>query len=321
MKSAWLLVLAACYSPHADTGSPCSPSTSACPGDQVCVASGSGSFCEPRGTQPPQDAGIDMELADAPIDGSTSFDTDGDGVVDDADNCPLVPNADQHDEDGDAIGDVCDPCPHLAGSAADSDGDGVGDACDPQPAIAKQRISFFDPFTSDRSEWMQKDDLSRVGETLRMNAGGYAGAVLAVANAETRVMVAGTIVSVASSVPEHQISIAFGRNGAGDVYHYTEFYDTGGSSGDIAISRANQGVYSTFTSTPYSGVLPTGAWSMQIDSSVAAQRIAFAATLGGTARNPLTANTSVLPASSTMYFYAAGLDVRLDYVIVIETMP
>jgi hypothetical protein len=269
--------------------------------------------------------GIDAGLVDAapPVDtvDAPTGDADGDGTTDDVDNCPADANADQHDEDSDAIGDVCDPCPHLAGTAADGDGDGVGDACDPQPADAKQRISFFDPFTSDRPEWMQKDSLSRVGETLRMNAGGYAGAVLAVPNAETRIAVAGTIASIVSGAPEHQIAINIGRNSAGDIYHYTEFYDTGGSSGDIAISRANQGVYSTFTSTPYSGVLPTGAWAMQIDSSVAAQRIALATTLGGSARSPLTANTSVLPASTTMYFYAAGVDVRLDYVIVIETMP
>ena len=35
-------------------------------------------------------------------------DSDGDGVSDAADNCPLVPNADQADSDGDGIGDACD---------------------------------------------------------------------------------------------------------------------------------------------------------------------------------------------------------------------
>jgi hypothetical protein len=34
---------------------------------------------------------------------------DGDGVIDCADNCPTVPNADQHDLDGDGLGDMCDP--------------------------------------------------------------------------------------------------------------------------------------------------------------------------------------------------------------------
>jgi hypothetical protein len=35
-------------------------------------------------------------------------DTDGDGVIDTADNCPIDANADQLDTDGDEIGDVCD---------------------------------------------------------------------------------------------------------------------------------------------------------------------------------------------------------------------
>lgn len=79
-------------------------------------------------------------------------DTDGDGVNDASDNCPLIFNPDQEDEDdpdgngipeGNGIGDVCedqdddgildrdDNCPLTPNpNQADLDGDGVGNACD-----------------------------------------------------------------------------------------------------------------------------------------------------------------------------------------------
>jgi hypothetical protein len=71
-------------------------------------------------------------------------DSDCDGVFDQFDNCPAVPNADQADGDGDAEGDACDAdddndgveddfdnCPFTANAdQADLDGDGEGDVCD-----------------------------------------------------------------------------------------------------------------------------------------------------------------------------------------------
>jgi hypothetical protein len=58
-------------------------------------------------------------------------DLDVDGVSNDADNCPRVPNADQADQDGDGPGDACDNCPTLPNQdQADADNDGAGDLCD-----------------------------------------------------------------------------------------------------------------------------------------------------------------------------------------------
>ncbi len=77
-------------------------------------------------------------------------DPDGDGVLDPADNCPTVANADQADGDGDLVGNVCDNCTTLAnpriadipaflsantwatltGGQRDDDHDGFGNRCD-----------------------------------------------------------------------------------------------------------------------------------------------------------------------------------------------
>ena len=71
-------------------------------------------------------------------------DSDGDGVVDGADNCVAVPNADQADADGDQAGDACDGCPDDSGKTdpgacgcgtpdADANSNGTPDCLEPQP--------------------------------------------------------------------------------------------------------------------------------------------------------------------------------------------
>ena len=70
-------------------------------------------------------------------------DVDGDGIVEPADNCPDVANADQLDLNGDGVGTACsdpdedavedpdDNCPWLPNRRqVDQDGDGRGDGCD-----------------------------------------------------------------------------------------------------------------------------------------------------------------------------------------------
>lgn len=74
-------------------------------------------------------------------------DSDGDGILDDVDNCPTVANANQADGDGDGAGDACDLCPSDPGKTdpglcgcgvADTDGDTDGtpdcnDLCSADP--------------------------------------------------------------------------------------------------------------------------------------------------------------------------------------------
>lgn len=53
-------------------------------------------------------------------------DQDGDGIADDADNCPGVANPDQANADGDSFGDACDPCPGVFTPLIyDADSDGI----------------------------------------------------------------------------------------------------------------------------------------------------------------------------------------------------
>ncbi len=57
-------------------------------------------------------------------------DADGDGILDQFDNCPSVPN-DQVDVDADGRGDACDNCVMIANpDQLDTDDDHVGDPCD-----------------------------------------------------------------------------------------------------------------------------------------------------------------------------------------------
>jgi hypothetical protein len=118
-------------------------------------------------------------------------DRDGDGIPDDVDNCPTVPNPDQADRDGDGFGDACDGCPDLATATNhdedhdgrgdecdkcpglpdfddDIDGDGIGDACDQvdNAAIPNMRL-LFDPFVVVPSgDWTTGSEWSTTGDEI-----------------------------------------------------------------------------------------------------------------------------------------------------------
>ena len=63
--------------------------------------------------------------------GGNRFDSDGDGIPNDLDDCPFAANVDQGDGDGDLVGDACDDCLLVANAdQRDTDGDGYGNRCD-----------------------------------------------------------------------------------------------------------------------------------------------------------------------------------------------
>ena len=86
-----------------------------------------------------EDEDLDLDGQSDPCD----VDDDGDGVIDEVDNCPRVTNVGQLDTDNDGNGDACDDDDDDDGAAddedncrtvpnasqTDTDGDGMGDAC------------------------------------------------------------------------------------------------------------------------------------------------------------------------------------------------
>lgn len=62
-------------------------------------------------------------------------DQDGDGIIDEEDNCPSVANADQTDTDGDGYGNACD---------SDDDNDGFPDDCDSEPLVDNYTYTGFE---------------------------------------------------------------------------------------------------------------------------------------------------------------------------------
>lgn len=111
------------YSVSCECGGPPSPA-------QAKILTPEQAILEAHGVLPPQPPPPDF---------------DGDGIGDDADNCPEQPNPLQQNRDGDVVGDACDNCVNIPNSCQeDTDGDGDGDACE----------VFTDGFeTGDTTNW------------------------------------------------------------------------------------------------------------------------------------------------------------------------
>lgn len=282
MRRALLIFAAGCFSvPDPSPGSQCSAAQPECPPRQTCISD--------RCTAMPDPAD---PVCAAPV---------------------------LHDEDADGIDDACDPCPHIRGDALDGDGDGVGDACDPAPLEPKQRIVLFDPFSTMTDKWTYHSGTALLDDTLRMNALPDASASVRVPNREHRIALGGTVVVQRGDPSDNpKIAVEFGH-ASDQLFHFVELFDMA----KIVESRA--GGYDVLDERAMARPVPVGPWSVQIDESVSRDRILFDAAVDGQQFMGLigipSAHSNRLRPGDHVSLYVRNLDLRIDYLLMIETTP
>ena len=191
-----ITLLAGCFAPSPATGVECGAG-GACPDPLVCAPATN--TCErTRG-----DTTIDAAI-DAPVDAGvspgcaplTTHDEDGDGVVDNCDNCPGIANADQKD-------------------STESAPDGVGDACDPRPSAA-DRITLFEAFAAAPSGW-SFDPMTTFSNDRLVTAAaqGYAEAYSPKVSTDGALETRWTITALATDPPYSSVEVVAEKTNAG----------------------------------------------------------------------------------------------------------
>ncbi len=219
-----------------------------------------------------------------------------------------------HDEDGDAIDDACDVCPHLVDPLQlDGDGDLVGDACDPEPAIGRQRITLFDPFVTLDPVWMLDAGTERIeGDQLVMPALGAPSHGLSRVHARANESVTAAFHTGGIGVTTKSIVALQVR--APNRATYCELLDMGT---ELHL------YYTVYDGTTY---LHPGQQSAttRLAQGDGVMRLDYYATVGCLTDlhdEPLMVSGARADiAEANIRIYAEDVDVRWDYVVIIETL-
>lgn len=255
-------------------------------------------------------------LASMCVDVSAGGDRDNDGVADNVDNCPDLPNPTQDNEDGDAFGDACDGCPPIADDTqSDADHDGVDDACDPDPGMANHLVLFegfhhgVPPGWTQTGTWTPSGDgldvmppVSGAASILRMP---YTGA--------GQVVITG---GIAASARSPTLTTELGVLGA---------FDPNGNEVVACELRDASGTLSLAAEETKLGTTSTAPWTFALSSQnlVAltydlAQHIGCEATVAATsATTSITLPIAVPVGLRALGFYAHGMPGHVEWIMLV----
>jgi hypothetical protein len=228
-----------------------------------------------------------------------------------------------HDEDGDGIPDTLDNCPHIPNvDQADRDGDGVGDVCDPQPDVPEESIAYFSPFVTSPFvfEYGSASQLTSTGDAVVFD--GEPGQVMAAIDVPLHhdlVWFGGQILDMTATFHQLAILPTDDVNAAHDYFEM--FDDTTTPPPYVGITHYDgSGIYTSDAKVTLSGAFHTGPITFQ--ATVAVPTLSMGILAGWTGETyPAKASTPILIDASTFHVTVTGIQVELDYVVVISTTP
>ncbi len=314
---ALVLAVSGCYSPTPPSGAPCS--NGECPTGLECIAD----VCvQPGMDAPPEDAASDDAIisdAESSLD-APFIDTDGDGVVDKTDNCPLVSNPGQRDHDVDSRGDVCDVCPHISDDGSDLDADGVGDLCDSSPTNNRDRLVLFEGFYDGVPlGWIPNGPISEQPGVLRVDLEGSERAnISAPLVPPEKAVLVGSVTPLSNIGPDSRgIGIAMPQTpgtegGLGVACELV--YAVNGATPGLAIVNLGQNAFASSMAYPFTMGQPYRLTLVRRNNE-------FSCSVeGGAGSMTLVATISnQQPVQPRFGFRAKGMTGTIDYLVYIET--
>ena len=237
-----------------------------------------------------------------------------DNTSTDSNTTPQCNPTSTHDEDADGIIDDCDVCPWIPDlPQADTDGDRVGDACDPEPANARQRIVLFDPLLT-TAQWVPNSLVDPRGDSVKLGGVGAQGALRRGFVPATDQLVIGARTGVAGAGVS-LLAILFKDVTDGPAF-YCELYDSGIDNTLFYTYTLDGTNYAHPGSAPAARLANgNGSLTADVDASMLRCRSTWSPTSDVSGTRPNTINASVLA------LYAENIEAELFYFAQIRTEP